>query len=311
MRIHRFFNISILLIACLIMSLSGCKAARKSTPEIHPAPLRVPLMRMPIPFSPERTAPTTPRSYEEQVKPTPPPPAPAVSWFNKMKWQPVTRRSRKDNRLSQNSQSLQSYQLQNIFGQNPTSQGNQIRFGNSHPQHLSASEFNKQNESTRYQVVQPNSKLMTYHQYYSNSHQQPIVSSNYQPVAISFDAMSETSQPRMNRSVDQQHPVVSEYQEQQPIQKNGGIANWSEANWLTPSDVSDWNRRRPTQMNPSNKILPVMSVPQDASSADLEQWPHLEREIPSHEQIEELEPPVFDKDERVIIIQPRSPITSY
>ena len=32
-------------------------------------------------------------------------------------------------------------------------------------------------------------------------------------------------------------------------------------------------------MNPSNTILPVMSVPQDASVAEVEQWPHLERDL--------------------------------
>lgn len=280
----RVINPVTLFIPCLILSLSGCQMMTQSKSNTPPTPRtqnRYPL-RLPFPFLPRSSKPTpaepTPssRPYEEQQR-TPPPPAPALSWMDRLMLQRGTNRPSKSmnphrkgilnnkvtTRQKESQQNLRSYQLQNMF--QPKA------------------------------IQQVDQQLQPLYQ---------------QPVVLGFD-----SNVQMSERFDTQEivrPTPSLHGQQHEMQANSsessysGIDHWSQANWHSPSLVSDWNQQHSRQMTPSTKILPVLSVPQYANSEDVEKWPHHEEKVQSHNRFEEIPPPVFDEDKQHgIIIQPR------
>ncbi len=319
----RFINPIILIVSCLILSVSGCQAVTKSktnAPPTRGTQNRSPL-RLPFPFLPGSSSPTpaepspVPRPYEEPQR-TPPPPAPAVSWMDRLMLRRGTNRPSKSmnpnrkgvfnnkvtTRPEERQQNLRSYQLQNIFQPKAIQQVEKTRFGNHYPQHVSASEFRNHPSITQYELIKPGS------QFISDDHQsQPLYQ---QPVVLGFDSNVQMFKHFETQGTARPNPSLYgqqyEVQANKPTSNYPGIDQWSQANWRSPSLVSDWNRQRPRQMTPSNKILPVMSVPQDATSDDVEKWPHHEVKIKSSNRFEEIPPPVFDEDKQhVILIKPR------
>ncbi|VAX38648.1 hypothetical protein MNBD_PLANCTO02-1586 [hydrothermal vent metagenome] len=304
----------ILLIPSFILFLSGCQTSgyqqNPSAPQssfFQNRFLRFPnsfesRQSNPTPPAPVESAPHILQPYEEPNLITPPP-APAVSHLGKRKQQRNNNRPGKELRphrsglfasrsqTIQNKSSFLTDRFRNLFFSRRAQQKEEIRFGNTSPEYLSASQFNKINNETRYSLVEQGSQQVAF--------DQPID----QPVALGFDSRRVNTQ--------QSTPSLYGHQEQKISSNHSGIENWSQANWHSPSFVKDWKRQEyPKQMTPSNRILPAMSVPENHSASDVELWPHFEKKIEPLESLKPvkiIEPPHFDEDpNHVIIIRPRS-----
>ncbi len=306
----RTSRLLILLLPSFIIILSGCQTSGYQ--QNHSAPQRPFLQRSFLRFpnsfesrpsspTPAEPAPHILQPYEEPNLITPPP-APAVSHLNKRKQRHNNNRPGKElrshrnglfasrSRENQNKSNFLAARFKKLFLPRTTKQQEKIGFGNTSPESLSASQFDKTNNKRRYSLVEQGSQQVAFDQLID------------QPVALGFDSRSGNTQ--------QSTPSLYGHQEQKWSLNTSGIESWSQANWHSPSFVEDWKKQEHSkQMTPSNRILPVMSVPKNHSANDVEQWPHFEEKVESFKPFKpaKIEPPHFDEDpDHVIIIQPRS-----